>query len=88
MTKDITISPKGKPICNCLMGNDIGTYNSCMHLCKYCYANFNKTLVQDNFKKHNPNSPFLIGEAMKEDKVSEAKQKSWKIRSEAQIALF
>lgn len=77
VTKDITLSDKGKPICNCLMGNDIGVYNSCMHLCKYCYANFNKTWVQENYKLHNPNSPFLIGESTLEDKITEAKQKSW-----------
>lgn len=63
--------------CNCLMGNDIGAYNTCMHLCKYCYANFNKTLVHENYKLHNPNSPFLIGELEKEDKITEANQKSW-----------
>lgn len=73
----ITNEDKGKTICNCLMGNDIGAYNSCMHLCKYCYANFNKTLVQENYKLHNPNSPFLIGESTSEDKITEAKQKSW-----------
>ena len=89
VTKDITLSDKGKPICNCLMGNDIGAYNSCMHLCKYCYANFNKTLVQENYKLHNPNSPFLIGESTSEDKVTEAKQKSWKIENKLeQITLF
>jgi DNA repair photolyase len=73
----ITDEDKGKPICNCLMGNDIGAYNSCMHLCKYCYANFDKTLVQANYKLHNTNSPFLIGESTPEDKITEAKQKSW-----------
>ena len=30
-------------------------------LCKYCYANANKGLVIENMKKHNENSPFLIG---------------------------
>ena len=28
--------------CNCLMGTDIGAYNTCGHLCTYCYANENK----------------------------------------------
>ena len=89
VTKDITISDKGKPICNCLMGNDIGAYNSCMHLCKYCYANFNKTLVKENYKLHNPNSPFLIGESLPEDKIYNAKQKSWKVENILeQITLF
>lgn len=65
--------------CNCLMGNDIGAYNSCGHLCIYCYANTNKEAVRKNMQKHNPNSPFLIGNSMSEDEVHEAKQRSWKI---------
>lgn len=34
--------PKGKyksRECNCIFGRDIGTYYTCMHRCKYCYAN-------------------------------------------------
>ena len=73
--------------CNCLMGNDIGEYNTCGHLCKYCYANANKALVVDNMKKHNENSPFLIGDSQSEDKITEAKQKSWKIL-QSQISLW
>lgn len=66
--------------CNCLMGNDIGAYDSCGYLCKYCYANSNKTLVKENMKRHIETSPFLIGEEEPGDKVTEAKQKSWIIR--------
>lgn len=73
--------------CNCLMGNDIGAYNSCMHLCKYCYANANQEAVKGNIKKHNPNSPFLIGELESEDKITEANQKSW-INIDGQISFF
>lgn len=32
----------------------------------------------DNFKRHNPKSPLLIGELSKEDVIHEAKQESWK----------
>lgn len=89
VTKDTFLTGKGKAICNCLMGNDIGAYNSCMHLCKYCYANSNKILVQENFKLHNPNSPFLIGESTPDDKITEAKQKIWRIENTMeQITLF
>jgi hypothetical protein len=34
-------------------------------------------LVRENMKKHNPDSPFLIGESRQGDVIHEAKQKSW-----------
>lgn len=71
--------------CNCLMGNDIGAYNTCGHLCKYCYANANKGLVTQNIKKHNEKSPFLIGGNENGDKITEAKQKSWIMNKNEQI---
>ena len=75
--------PKRKNIregCNCLMGNDIGAYDSCGHFCKYCYANSNKELVKQNMKRHIETSPFLIGKEEPGDNITEAKQKSWIIR--------
>ena len=77
--------PKRKNLrqeCSCLMGNDIGAYNTCGHLCKYCYANANKQFVIQNMKKHDDNSPFLIGRSEPGDKITEAKQKSWKIENQ------
>ena len=74
--------------CNCLLGNDIGAYNTGMHLCKYCYANANQNLVKENMKKHNPKSPFLIGELEEEDKITEANQKSWLDSKDKQVSLF
>ena len=63
--------------CACLLGVDIGAYDTCGHLCKYCYANSNTELVKANMKKHNPMSPFLLGESMPGDAIHEAKQESW-----------
>ena len=71
--------------CNCLLGNDIGAYDSCGHLCKYCYANADKELVLKNMKLHNPESPFLIGNYRAGDIVTEAKQESYINR---QLSLF
>ncbi len=73
--------------CNCLMGNDIGAYDSCGHLCRYCYANTNKNNVISNMKKHIPTSPLLIGSIKIDDKITIAKQKSYKIKQE-QVTLF
>lgn len=36
--------------CACLLGVDIGAYDTCGHLCKYCYANVNPVLVKENMK--------------------------------------
>lgn len=33
--------------------------------------------IKENMRKHNPNSPFLIGGYMPGDIVREATQKSW-----------
>lgn len=77
--------PKQKSIragCDCLMGNDIGAYNTCEHLCKYCYANTNSNLVKQNRQKHCETSPFLIGGVQEGDKITSANQKSWKRENE------
>ncbi|MBE5957901.1 MAG: DUF1848 domain-containing protein [Lachnospiraceae bacterium] len=63
--------------CTCLLGVDIGAYDTCGHLCRYCYANTNPVNVRNNMKRHNPESPFLIGESRPDDVVHQAVQKSW-----------
>ena len=72
--------PKGKyhnRECNCLMGRDIGLYNTCMHGCKYCYANFSTKLVKRNFRLHDPDSPLLVGNVKENDTVKEIKEPSY-----------
>lgn len=46
--------------CGCIEMVDIGVYNTCKHMCKYCYANYDEDKVIDNTKKHDKNSSFLI----------------------------
>lgn len=74
---DIPKKKWARPECGCVMGNDIGAYNTCAHFCRYCYANYDKRAVRSNMKKHDPASPFLIGGPMPSDRVTEAKQSSW-----------
>ncbi|HEY8391776.1 DUF1848 domain-containing protein [Capillibacterium thermochitinicola] len=37
--------------CGCIVSKDIGQYNTCMHLCKYCYANYSESLVRKNYQQ-------------------------------------
>jgi len=55
--------------CNCVEMVDIGTYNSCKHFCRYCYANFDEDQVEKNNKLHNENSSLLVGELEKDDMI-------------------
>lgn len=55
--------------CNCVEMVDIGSYNSCNHLCKYCYANYDENQVKNNYQSHNPNSSLLIGNLKQDDVI-------------------
>lgn len=50
--------------CGCMVAKDIGEYNTCPHLCEYCYANSSKETALNNWKKHinNPYSETITGE--------------------------
>ncbi|MDO4478697.1 MAG: DUF1848 domain-containing protein [Lachnospiraceae bacterium] len=63
--------------CACLLGVDIGAYDTCGHLCQYCYANTDATLVKRNMAGHDPRSPFLLGNSQPGDVIHDAVQKSW-----------
>lgn len=38
--------------CGCIVSKDIGMYNTCPHLCRYCYANSSDNVVRRNYQKY------------------------------------
>ncbi|SCH93252.1 DUF1848 domain-containing protein [uncultured Bacteroides sp.] len=47
--------PGQRELCGCMAAKDIGEYNTCPHLCEYCYANTSKESAIANWKCHKEN---------------------------------
>lgn len=48
--------------CKCVESVDMGAYNSCPFRCTYCYANFNEGMIEQNRRRHDPESALLLGQ--------------------------
>jgi DNA repair photolyase len=60
-------------------------YDTCIHGCKYCYANGLPENVLKKHEMHDWNSPILIGNLQGDETISERKVHSSK---DHQISLF
>lgn len=68
---------KGNRIgCACMESRGWGDYNSCPNGCRYCYANKDHAKAAENYRRHDPKSPLLLGDVLPTDTIKPAVQKS------------
>lgn len=60
-----------RPGCGCAASVDIGAYGTCLHGCRYCYANGSGRTVAVNRAAHDPGSPLLVGNLTGRETVTE-----------------
>lgn len=69
ITKKTNLKKWKERNCNCVEMVDIGCYNSCLHFCKYCYANYDEEKVYDNISNHDEKSSLLVGKIVDNDNI-------------------
>lgn len=74
-----------RDVCRCVESIDIGTYDTCLNGCIYCYAIKTKNNLRINLRAHDKNSPKLIGHITSDDIIKDRPMHS--LRTD-QLSLF
>ena len=59
-----------RPLCNCVESFDIGQYDTCVHGCRYCYANASREKAQAGFDGHDQQASVITGKLLGDAKVT------------------
>jgi len=56
--------PGQREACGCVFSKDIGQYNTCPHMCAYCYANTSENVVRKNYSQVSSESETIIADGL------------------------
>ncbi|MCB2188914.1 MAG: DUF1848 domain-containing protein [Deltaproteobacteria bacterium] len=59
--------PGQRSQCRCLPSRDLGSPDTCLHHCVYCYATRSEAAARANQARPDPRSPRLVGPAGEDD---------------------
>ncbi|MCR5559864.1 MAG: DUF1848 domain-containing protein [Schwartzia sp.] len=59
-----------RPLCNCVESFDIGQYDTCIHGCRYCYANASPERAATGFENHNTMASVITGGLTGDEKIT------------------
>lgn len=71
--------------CRCAENIDIGTYDTCIGGCKYCYAVNHTESARKKYEQHDPQSSLLIGQLRGDETITDREVRSAK---DNQLSLF
>ena len=60
-----------RPLCDCVESFDIGGYDTCIHGCRYCYANASPERARLGFAGHDDNASCITGRLVGDEKITE-----------------
>ena len=59
-----------RPLCNCVESFDIGQYDTCIHGCRYCYANDSQEKAQAGFERRDQRATVITGRLLGDEKIT------------------